>query len=145
MSMHCIGPLRLSILLFVLSACHGGQIPATTLATAAAPREIRRTLLSQQDVPDLPGWEIRTFLVEYPPGAVAPRHVHPALGVAYVLEGRCESAFEGEAPTITEQGRAFVEKEGPVHILFRNPDLEHPLRFLIAYTIRKGDQPMLVL
>jgi hypothetical protein len=38
-----------------------------------------------------------------------------------------------------------VEKEGPVHILFRNPDLEHPLRFLIAYTIRKGDQPMRVL
>jgi|SRR5664279_2301877 len=145
MDMHSIGPLHFSVLLFVVSACHTGQLRNTTLAAAGAPREIRRTLLSQQDVPDLPGWEIRTFLVEYPPGATAPRHVHPALGVAYVLEGRCESAFEGEAPMITEQGGAFVEKEGPVHILFRNPDLEHPLRFLIAYTIRKGDQPVRVL
>jgi quercetin dioxygenase-like cupin family protein len=114
------------------------------LATPSS-SEITRTLLSREDVPGLPDWEQQTYLVEYPPGAVAPRHIHPALGVGYVLEGQCESAFEGELPTVTAKGHCFIEKSGPVHVLFRNPDLQHPLLFLMTYTIRKGEQPVRLL
>jgi len=90
----------------------------------------------------MPGWETRLYLIEYPPGVVAPRHAHPFVGIGYVLEGRFESAFEGETPTIVESGRSFVDKAEVVHVLFRNPDPVHPLRFLIAYTIRKGEPQM---
>jgi quercetin dioxygenase-like cupin family protein len=131
-----------SVLVFLAlcSGCHNGS-----QAVTPAPNQIRRTLLSKQDVPGMPDWEIRLFLIEYPPGAVAPRHVHPALGVGYVLEGRCESAFEGDTPVVTEQGHSFVERNDAVHVLFRNPDTAHPLRFVIAFTIRKGEQPVRVL
>jgi len=90
----------------------------------------------------MPGWETRLYLIEYPPGVVAPRHAHPVVGIGYVLEGRFESAFEGETPTVVEAGRSFVDKAEVVHVLFRNPDPIHPLRFLIAYTIRKGEALM---
>lgn len=107
-------------------------------------KEITRQLLSQQDVQGMPGWETRLYLIEYPPGMPAPRHTHPALGIGYVLEGRFESAFEGETPITVEAGHSFVDKADVVHVLFRNPDLVHPLRFLIACTIRKGEPLMRV-
>jgi quercetin dioxygenase-like cupin family protein len=114
--------------------------PATAAVTGPAPREIRRTLLSEQPIADLPGWDTRLYLIEYPPGAAAPPHVHPAVGVGYVLTGRFESAFEGEPPIVVEEGQSFVDAANVVHTLFRNPDSERPLRFLIAYTMRRGEQ-----
>jgi quercetin dioxygenase-like cupin family protein len=105
-------------------------------------KEITRTLLSQQDVPSMPGWETRLYLIEYPAGASAPPHTHPVPGVGYLLEGRAESAFEGDAPAVVEQGHGFSDKAEVVHTVFRNTDPAHPLRFLMAYTIRKGDPAM---
>jgi quercetin dioxygenase-like cupin family protein len=85
------------------------------------------------------------YLIEYPAGAVAPPHVHPVVGLGYVLEGRFESAFEGEAPIMVEAGHSFVDKAEVPHVFFRNADPARPLRFLIAYTIRKGEPSMRVL
>ena len=136
----------------LLAACHGSTPaasgppapPAAQGVETAASKEITRRLLSQQDVQEMPGWETRLYLIEYPPGVQAPRHAHPAVGIGYVLEGRFESAFEGEMPAIVEAGHSFVDKADVVHVLFRNPDPLRPLRFLIAYTIRKGEPLMRV-
>jgi quercetin dioxygenase-like cupin family protein len=121
------------LLLGLLAACS---------VHAAPTGEIRRVLLAQHDVDDMPGWETRLYLIEYPPGASAPPHTHPATGVGYVLEGRFESQFDGETPTFGEQGQAFVDKTGVIHVRFRNADPDRTLRFVIAYTIRRGEQPL---
>ncbi|MCL2448913.1 MAG: cupin domain-containing protein [Polyangiaceae bacterium] len=118
--------------------CRGAETPADAASMDPGLKEIRRTLLSEQPATDLPGWDTRLYLIEYPPGATAPAHLHPVVGVGYVLSGRFESAFEGEAPAVVEQGQAFVDKANAVHTLFRNPDAERPLRFVIAYTSRHG-------
>jgi quercetin dioxygenase-like cupin family protein len=130
-----------------LAACRGARPPpdvaATTAAASSSSRSaISRRLIAQQELPDLPGWETRLYLIEYPPGAAAPPHVHPAIGLGYVLAGRFESAFEREEPIVVEQGKSFIDRAGAVHTLFRNPDPERPLRFLIAYTIRRGEEPL---
>jgi quercetin dioxygenase-like cupin family protein len=130
----------------LLTFCQSGARPAQSSASrdliSAGSREIRRTVLAQEQATDLPGWETRLYLIEYPPGASAPPHVHPAVGVGYVLEGRFESAFEGESTTTVEQGQTFVDRSNVVHSLFRNPDPDRPLKFLIAYTIRRGEPPL---
>jgi quercetin dioxygenase-like cupin family protein len=117
---------------------------ASANATTAVPtaKEVRRTLLRRHEVKELPGWETRLYLIEYPPGASAPPHLHPAAGLGYVIEGAFESTFEGEAPTRTEQGESFVDAADKVHTLFRNASAEKPLRFVVGYTIRIGEPPL---
>ena len=42
--------------------------------------EITRELLQTTPLADLPGWEVRLFLISYPPGADANNHSHPVVG-----------------------------------------------------------------
>jgi uncharacterized protein (DUF1330 family) len=73
--------------------------------------EITRELLQTTPLADLPGWEVRLFLISYPPGADANNHSHPVVGVGFVLEGVMVSAFD-DAPKgyIAVIGFESVEK-----------------------------------
>jgi quercetin dioxygenase-like cupin family protein len=129
----------------VLLACHSAKpatsVTASTPTTEAVARgEIRRTLIGKQAAPDLPGWETRLYLIEYGPAAVAPLHVHPVVGVGLVLDGAFESAF-GDQPVIqVHAGQGFVDPAGVAHRVFRNTSRDHALRFVVAYTIKAGDE-----
>ncbi|HET6336206.1 MAG TPA: cupin domain-containing protein [Polyangiales bacterium] len=114
------------------------QVPQSHPTSLAAASEIRRELLVSKDLPELPGWESRLYLVEFPAGAQSLVHEHPVAGVGYVLDGSFESAF-GDAPaTVVHAGHGFVDLPHEPHH-FRNPDPSLPLRFVIAGTFRKGD------
>jgi quercetin dioxygenase-like cupin family protein len=129
----------------VLSACHAATPPASANAStpaveAVALGKIRRTLINKRPVIDLPGWETRLYLVEYGPGAVAPLHVHPAAGVGLVLDGTFESAFGDDPAVQVHAGQGFVDSAGVPHRVFRNLSSDHELRFVIAYTIKTGEE-----
>lgn len=98
--------------------------------------EIRRTLVASQPATHLPGWETRLYLIEYGPGAAAPLHVHPVVGVGQVLEGAFVSAFGNQREVEVRAGQGFVDPPAVAHRVFRNASDEHALRFLIAYTIQ---------
>lgn len=98
--------------------------------------QIRRTALGSQATPAAPGWETRLYLIEYGPGATAPLHVHPFVGIGYVLEGSFESAFGDESPHVIHAGEQFVDPPAVPHRLFKNVSDTAPLRFVIAYTMR---------
>jgi len=137
---------RLLAVLLALSAlgCTAGVArPANVAPLAKGPPAISRTLLLRQDLPQLPGWETRLYLVEYPPGAAAPIHHHPVEGLGYVVSGRFESAFEGEHTTLVFAGQSFRERTQAPHVLFRNPDAKRPLKFVIAFVVARG-APVLV-
>lgn len=102
--------------------------------------QIRRTMLGSQPATDLPGWETRLYLIEYGPSAVAPLHIHPVVGVGYVLEGSFESAFENQQQVLVKTGERFVDPAAVPHRLFRNASTTAPLRFVVAYTIRPEQQ-----
>lgn len=111
---------------------------ATDPTSSAATPPIQRTLLQHRDVPEMPGWETRIYLIEYGPGVAAPVHHHPVEGLGYVVRGRFESAFENEAPALVHEGEGFVDRAGASHTLFRNADATRPLTFLLAYTVLKN-------
>src|SRR5689334_13512140 len=105
-----------------IAGCRGcGSVPPAAFAlgppSAAGSAPVSRRLLARAEVPSLPGWETRIYLIEYASGASAPRHIHPEVGIGYVLSGRFESAFEGESPSVVEEGQSFVDKANVEHRL----------------------------
>src|SRR5687768_190282 len=82
-----------SALLFAARAVEAEAAPK-----AAAPAAIRRQLLEQRPAEGAPGLETQLWLIDYPPGASAPSHHHPVVGIGYVIEGAFDSVFAGQAP-----------------------------------------------
>jgi quercetin dioxygenase-like cupin family protein len=100
---------------------------------------VRRTVLGTHAVEGLPGWELRVLLIEYDPGVVADPHTHPVPGIGYVLDGAFESVWgaEGNPVEVKRKGESFVDRAHEKHF-FRNASSSEPLRFIIAYSIKKG-------
>jgi quercetin dioxygenase-like cupin family protein len=98
--------------------------------------EITRELLQTTPLADLPGWEVRLFLITYPPGADANNHSHPVVGVGFVLEG---IAFDDDPEEKFVAGQSFVDRAS-YHRVVRNDSTTKPMKFLITYTV-KTDEP----
>ena len=130
-------PTVLPVLIFALGSQHSARLPAgpATIASAASSSGMRRTIIGRAPAQEA-GWETRLYLIEYPPGAAAPPHVHPVVGVGWVIEGQFESALGDDAVTTVRAGQSFTDPAGVPHRVLRNTSTEHPLRFVTAYTIR---------
>jgi len=76
--------------------------------------------------------------IEYPPGASAPSHHHPVVGIGYVMEGAFDSGFAGAPLTHVSAGQSFVDPARIEHRVFRNASSRRALKFLVAYTIPDG-------
>jgi quercetin dioxygenase-like cupin family protein len=134
-----------------LAGLGGALLAGTTrplLAKASAARQpivtpdgISRTTL--ESYANEAGDEFRLVLNEYPPGVGLPIHHHPSVAHNYVLEGVAESQYEGEGLRRFTAGESYQDKAQSPHLIFRNGDGGAPLKYLIAYTVRKG-QPFLI-
>ena len=100
--------------------------------------EITRELLQTTPLADLPGWEMRLFLITYPPGADANYHSHPVVGVGFVLEGVMVSAFDDDAEETFVAGQSFVDRAS-YHRIARNGSDTKLMKFLITYTVKTGE------
>jgi quercetin dioxygenase-like cupin family protein len=100
--------------------------------------EIKRTLLESSPIAEMPGWETRLFLIEYPPGGDGSGHSHPVVGLGYVLEGSVLSAFDDDEVETFKAGQSFVDSAS-FHRVSRNGSETEPLRFLISYAVRIGE------
>jgi quercetin dioxygenase-like cupin family protein len=86
--------------------------------------EITRELLQTTPLADLPGWEVRLFLISYPPGADANNHSHPVVGVGFVLEGVIVSAFDNDPEETFVAGQSFVDRASHHRIVRNGSDTE---------------------
>lgn len=100
---------------------------------------IKRTILQAVAIPQLPGWESRLVLLEYPPGVAAPPHLHPVFATGYVIEGDVVSQWEGEEVEKYTSGDTFVDHGERLHIRSENASKDRPLKFLVSYVIRAGE------
>jgi quercetin dioxygenase-like cupin family protein len=92
---------------------------------------------------DLTGEEFKLVMTSYPPGVGLPSHHHPSVAHNYVLEGVAESRYAREELKFFKAGESYQDMAGVQHEIFRNPDRDAPLQYLIAYTVKKG-QPYLI-
>jgi quercetin dioxygenase-like cupin family protein len=133
----------LSLLPFALACSAAAAQPAAPPPAPQHPEPITRTLLEHHDLPELPGWEARLYLIEYGPGVSAPLHHHPVPSMGYVFSGSFESAFGDQPPVVVREGQSFMDQAVTPHTLFRNPDPARPLRFVISYVVQK-DAPVVL-
>jgi quercetin dioxygenase-like cupin family protein len=90
------------------------------------------------------GEDFRLVLTTYPPSVGLPPHHHPSVGHNYVLEGVAESQYLGEELKRFAAGHSYQDKATTPHTMFRNGDRSAPLKYLISYTVKKG-QPFLII
>ena len=87
-----------------------GSQPAKSWQTG-----IHRTDLLQRDL-DVAGREVIQVRVDIDPGVSSPKHSHPGVEVAYVLEGTFEYQLEGQPPVTLKAGDSLYIPAGTAHV-----------------------------
>jgi len=108
---------------------------------SSSPPAIKRTILQTLPLANLPGWESRLVLLEYPPGFSAPLHHHPVASTGYVLEGSVTSQWEGrEDVEHYAAGDSFVDLGETMHVRSENTSAAGGwLRMVMSYVIKIGE------
>ncbi|KAI1700366.1 cupin domain-containing protein [Ditylenchus destructor] len=80
---------------------------------------------------NVPGKNITSLLVDYPPGEKAPAHRHgSAFVICYVLSGELRSQMEGEPARIYKKGEHFIEAPGAHHLIAENASQDQNCKVL---------------
>lgn len=131
----------------VLSACaspprgvaepRSGREEHTAPALGAAEPRVERKIVERTPI-DGTDEELDLMLATFPPGAASPAHTHPVVGLNYIVEGIAESQYEGEPLRSYAAGESYQDPPNRKHLVFRNKSQTKPLRFLVAFRIKKG-------
>ena len=90
---------------------------------------ITHTPLLKSVLPGTENEEVIVWDTEYAPGAVNPRHVHPAAITFRILSGTGIWQEEGKPPVTLHAGDSLFVPAGTTHSHW-NPSTSDPLRFL---------------
>ena len=109
--------------------------PAVLFAQAV---EIKRTPIQTVTL-STPGKLASQQIVEFAPGAIAPRHTHPGEEITYVMSGEIELRVDGQPPKVVKAGESFSVPEGVIHGAANTSSL--PIKAFITYVVEK-DRPV---
>ena len=96
------------------------------------------TSLMSKDLPEQPGKEVLTIIVEHTPGGSSPSHRHNAHAVVYVLEGSVVMQLKGGQEVTLTAGQTFYEGPNDVHVVDRNASSTKPAKFVVFMIKGKG-------
>ncbi len=104
---------------------------------SAQAQGFKRTLLQSNQ---FPGTQYVTalYIVDIEAGATIPRHTHPGVETAYVLEGELDLAVEGQDVKHAKAGDSFQIPAGVVH---SGAPSAKPVKLLVTYVVEK-DKPL---
>ena len=122
----------------------GALISGSGLAQPPQPPQPSSTTrhdLQRHDL-DIPGHEAVQVRIDFPPGAVAPRHSHPGEEVIYVLKGTLQYKIDGKPPLTLKEGGVLFVPTGVVHMATNVG--KGPAAELGTYIVEKG-KPLVVL
>lgn len=112
----------------------------------AADENAKVTLVSDHELPNVPGKSLRAVLVEYGPGAGSPSHRHPSSAFIYarVLEGAIRSKVN-DAPERTYQaGESWTERPGDHHQVSHNASTTAPAKLLAIFVVDTSDREIVI-
>ena len=138
------GALGMAIAATTLAAVTGlaqAQAQEVQSATQDAPATkswqtgLHRTDLLHRDL-DVAGQEVLQVRVDFEPGVVSPKHSHPGVEVAYVLEGTFEYQLEGQPAVTLKAGDSLYIPAGVAHVA-KNTSATTSSE-LATYIVKKG-------
>ena len=132
------------ITLFVAAA-------AALFVTSIAAQEniggnVKVTVVSDQELSNVPGKSLRVVLVEYGPGGGSPSHHHPSSAFIYarVLEGAIRSKVN-DAPERTYQaGESWTEQPGDHHQVSQNASTTAPAKLLAIFVVDTSERELVI-
>lgn len=92
----------------------------------------------RHDLPNVPGKQLVSVVVDYPPGTKSQPHHHApsAFIYAYVVSGSVRSQLEGEAtPRVYRAGESWFENPGAHHIVSENASDTQPAKLLAVFVV----------
>jgi quercetin dioxygenase-like cupin family protein len=98
---------------------------------------ITHAALLNSELPGTNGQEVTVWDTEYVPGAVNPRHLHPAAITFRVLSGTGVWQEDGKPPVTLHAGDSLFVPAGTIHSHW-NPSTTDRLRFLEFIVAEKG-------
>ena len=98
---------------------------------------ITHTPLLRSELPKSNGEEVIVWDTEYAPGAINPRHLHPAAITFAVISGIGIWQEDGKPPVTLHAGDSLFVAAGTIHSHW-NPSASERLRFLEFIVAEKG-------
>lgn len=90
-----------------------------------------------QEIPNIPGKSVRSFVVDYAPGGKSPSHTHDksAFIFAYVLEGQIRSQVDDGPVEVFKTGQSWYEIPGAHHRVGENASKTKPAKLLAMFVL----------
>lgn len=124
-----------------LSAClltFGLLAPDTASAQSQTPPRAAVKQIFSEMMSEFRGKQVRSFIVEFPPGGESVPHTHPGPIFAYVLSGTWIMQMEGMQQMTMREGEVAYEHANHKHIVSRNASNTEPLRLLVFFISDPG-------
>ena len=96
--------------------------------------------LIDKELQGVPGKELLTLTVEYPPGGASPPHRHNAQVFVYVLDGELTMQVAGSPALTLRRGQTFYESPADVHVVSANASKTAPATILV-FMIKDKNAP----
>jgi len=130
----------------ILFSLVAATLPFGVLAEEPKAKSAKVTLVSEHELPNVPGKSLRAVLVEYGADGGSPSHRHPSSAFIYarVLEGAIRSKVN-EAPERTYQaGESWIEQPGDHHQVSRNASSTAPAKLLAIFVVDTSDREIVI-
>jgi|SRR5688572_459864 quercetin dioxygenase-like cupin family protein len=125
---------RLGVIVAAVAAW--GLFPAPGDSQNAPLRETV-TVLAERAIPNAPGKQLVSLVVDYPPGAssISHRHAQSAFIYAQVLSGSIRSQVNDEPVRVYRTGEFWFENPGSHHRVSANASNSEPARLLAVFIV----------
>lgn len=119
-------------------------LAAPAAAQTAQPHHETVTPTFQHAIPNIPGKNLLSVVVDYPPGGKTEPHHHAASAFiyAYVLSGAIRSQVDDGPAKVYRAGESFFEMPGAHHRVSENASATEPARLLAVFVVDAGDTPL---
>ncbi len=99
---------------------------------------IVRTLLTSEEIGNIPGNRLTAARVVLAPNASAGAHRHEAFVFVVMLRGRVQSQLDDGEIIEYGPGDTWVEPPGALHSLTRNPSATEDAEFIAVFVAKEG-------
>ena len=131
----------------ILSALLLATLPlGGVLADEPKFKNAKVTVVSDHELPNVPGKSLRAVLVEYGPGGGSPSHRHPSSAFIYarVLEGAIRSQVNDGPVTTYQAGQSFSELPGDRHGVSANASETEPAKLLAVFVVDTNETELTI-
>lgn len=133
---------------WITEVCGRQGVPMFSTTTGGAGASIRPATvvspLSCVPLPDVPGRNMTTALVQFSPGAYSGPHRHPGSVSAYVVSGSIRSQMAGSAANTFKAGEAWFEPPRALHLFAENASASEPATLLAIFVADEDCGPLVI-